>query len=205
MKKIMFLLSFSMIFFNASYSQKIQSIEIGDTFPISHINYPMKSVNGKDYSISQHLNKNGLILIFTSNSCPFVVAWEDRYQRIEDLSQKYNLDMLYINSNHNRREGVDSYKAMQSHHKKMGYTFNYLLDERSELANILGAKTTPHVFMFDKSSKLVYKGAIDDNYKSAAEVKNFYLENAIISLSAGKKIEVSKTETIGCSIKRYNP
>ena len=87
----------------------------------------------------------------------------------------------------------------------MGYTFNYLLDERSELANILGAKTTPHVFMFDKTSKLVYKGAIDDNYKSAAKVKNFYLENAIKSLSADKIIEVSKTEAIGCSIKRYNP
>ena len=40
---------------------------------------------------------------------------------------------------------------------------------------------------------------------NAAEVKNPYLENAIISLSAGKKIEVSKTEAIGCSIKRYNP
>ena len=142
----------------------------------------MKSVNGKDHRISQHLNKNGLILIFTSNSCPFVVAWEDRYKIIENLSQKYNLDMLYINSNHNRRESVDSYQAMQHHYKKMGYTFNYLLDERSELANILGAKTTPHVFMFDKSSKLVYKGAIDDNYESASEVKNFYLEDAIISL-----------------------
>ena len=87
----------------------------------------------------------------------------------------------------------------------MGYSFNYLLDERSELANILGAKTTPHVFMFDKSSKLVYKGAIDDNYKSATEVKNFYLEDAIISLSTGKKIEVSETKAIGCSIKRHNP
>ena len=106
-----------MIFFNASYSQKIQSIEIGDTFPISHINYPMKSVNGKDYSISQHLNKNGLILIFTSNSCPFVVAWEDRYQRIEDLSQKYNFEMLYMILTITE-EGLDSYKAMQSIIKK---------------------------------------------------------------------------------------
>lgn len=201
----MFLLSFCMVLFNTSYSQKIQSIDIGDYFPTSHINHPMKSVNGEDHRVSQHLNKNGLILIFTSNSCPFVVAWEDRYEIIENLSQKYNLDMLYINSNHNRREGVDSYQAMQSHYKKMGYTSNYLLDERSEIANVLGAKTTPHVFMFDKSSKLVYKGSIDDNYKSAAEVKNFYLKDAIISLSTGKKIEISKTKAIGCSIKRNNP
>ena len=204
MKNKIFLLSLFLMLFNTSYSQKIQSIKIGDTFPTSHIHYPMKSVDGSDHRVSQHLNKNGLILIFTSNSCPFVVAWEDRYEIIENLTQKYNLDMLYINSNHNRRDGVDSYEAMQHHHKKMGYNFNYLLDERSELANILGAKTTPHVFMFDKSSKLVYTGAIDDNYKSAAEVKNFYLEDAIKSLITGKEIEVSKTKAIGCSIKRYN-
>lgn len=191
--------------FNASYSQVRQSIEIGEVFPTSHIDHPMKSVNGKSHSVSQHLNKNGLILIFTSNSCPFVEAWEDRYKIIENLCRKLDLDMLYINSNHNRREGVDSYKAMQQHFKKMGYSFNYLLDERSELANILGAITTPHVFMFDKSSKLVYTGAIDDNYESAAEVKNFYLEDAIMSLGTGKEIEVNRTKAVGCSIKRYNP
>ena len=79
------------------------------------------------------------------------------------------------------------------------------MDEQSELANALGAKTTPHIFMFDEFSKLVYKGAIDDNYESAAEVKEFYLKDAIRFLVAGKEIEISKTKAIGCSIKRYNP
>ena len=205
MKKIMFLLSLYCLMFNVSYAQNLKSIEIGEAFPVSHIDHPMKSINGKEHRISQHLHKDGLVLIFTSNNCPFVEAWEDRYKIVENLCQRYNLDMLYINSNHNKRDGDDSFKAMQAHAKKNGYAFNYLLDVQSELANTLGAKTTPHVFMFDKSSKLVYKGAIDDNYESIVDVKKFYLKDAIRSLIAGKEIEIAKTKAIGCSIKRYNP
>ena len=201
----MFLLGFNLILLNLSYSQVIESIEIGEAFPNSHIDHPMKSISGKEHRVSQHLNNDGLIIIFTSNSCPFVEAWEDRYKIIENLCQRYNLDMLYINSNHNRRNGVDSFKAMQAHAKKNGYTFEYLLDEQSEIANVIGAKTTPHIFMFDKFSKLIYKGAIDDNYESAADVKEFYLKDAIRFFVAGKEIEVSKTKAVGCSIKRYNP
>ena len=205
MKKIMFLLSLYWFIFNISYAQNLKSIEIGESFPISHIDHPMKSINGEEHRVSQHLHKDGLVIIFTSNNCPFVKAWEDRYKIVENLCQRYNLDMLYINSNHNKRDGDDSFKAMQAHAKKNGYTFDYLLDEQSELANTLGAKTTPHVFMFDKLSKLVYKGAIDDNYESIVDVKKFYLKDAIRSLSAGKEIEIAKTKAIGCSIKRYNP
>lgn len=119
----MFLLSLNLMLFNASYSQVIQSIEIGEVFPTSHIDHPMKSIYGKEHRVSQHLNNDGLIIIFTSNSCPFVEAWEDRYKIIENLCQRYNLDMLYINSNHNRRDGVDSFKAMQTHAKKKGIYF----------------------------------------------------------------------------------
>lgn len=205
MRKKIALLILNLIFFNSLYSQELPSIDIGEPFPASVIDHPMQSIDSKQYRVSQFLKKNGLIIIFTSNSCPFVDAWEDRYKIIENLCQRYNLDMVYINSNHNRRDGKDSFKAMQEHAKKMGYTFNYLLDEESELANTLGAKTTPHVFMFDKLSKLIYKGAIDDNYESISLVKTFYLKDAIQSHALGNEIEISETKAIGCSIKRYNP
>ena len=89
--------------------------------------------------------------------------------------------------------------------KKMGYSYHYLLDEKSQLANALGANTTPHVFLFDSQSKLVYRGAIDDNYESSADVKEFYLKDAIKYMSADKEVKVAKTKAVGCSIKRYNP
>ena len=94
---------------------------------------------------------------------------------------------------------------MVAHDKEMGYTpmgIFYLLDKESRLANSFQAKVTPHVFLFDVDGILRYKGAIDDNYKSAMDVKDAYLMNAMVSLVNGEEVEVQVTDAIGCSIKR---
>tara|TARA_B100000497_G_C7681411_1_gene412277 strand:+ start:837 stop:1454 length:618 start_codon:yes stop_codon:yes gene_type:complete len=205
MKNIIILTSLLFLSYTNLFSQNYPILEIGERFPTSVIDYEMKSIYGQDQRVSQHLEKKGLIIIFTSNNCPFVDAWEDRYKMIEEMCRRYDFDMLYINSNHNKRDREDSFQSMQVHAKKMGYSYHYLLDEKSQLANALGAKTTPHVFLFDSQSKLVYRGAIDDNYESSADVKEFYLKDAIKYMSADKEVKVAKTKAVGCSIKRYNP
>jgi len=70
------------------------------------------------------------------------------------------------------------------------------------VADAFGARTTPHVFLFNKELKLAYKGAIDDNVGSAAAVKEKWLHNAIDKLSSGGAIEPAVTRNVGCSIKR---
>jgi len=77
-----------------------------------------------------------------------------------------------------------------------------LLDKGHAVADAFGARTTPHVFLFDKDMKLVYKGAIDDNVESASKVQVPYVRNAITNLAAGKPIDPATTRNIGCSIKR---
>lgn len=148
------------------------------------------------------MDKNGLALIFSCNTCPFVLKWEGRYNGLKELADKNGVGMVLLNSNYGNRDGVDSYEAMKKHAKKQGYTVPYLVDENSLLANAYGAQTTPHVFLFDKDFNLVYKGAIDDNYDDASAVKKAYLKTAIENLSAGKKIAETETKPIGCSIKR---
>ena len=78
----------------------------------------------------------------------------------------------------------------------------YLVDEGSKLANNVGARTTPHIYLFDGEMNLVYRGSIDDNVNRAEDVEERYLENALDRLAAGKKIKVSETKAVGCSIKR---
>jgi thioredoxin-related protein len=94
---------------------------------------------------------------------------------------------------------------MKEHAKKYNYRASYLLDTESKLANSFGAKTTPHIFMFNRENQLVYKGAIDDNYEDINKVKEFYLKEAMEQLANGKKIKVSETNPVGCSIKRFKP
>ena len=59
--------------------------------------------------------------------------------------------------------------------------------------------------MFNNEFQLIYKGAIDDNYEDINKVEKFYLKDAIEQLSNGKKIKVSETDPVGCSIKRFKP
>ncbi len=184
-----------------SSQEEFPTIEIKDEMP--NMDYEMKSVNGISYSLNNLKEKNGIIILFTCNTCPFVVKWEDRYKLLEELAKKNNIGLVYINSNYKKRDGDDSYEEMKKHAKKMNYRFPYLLDEKSKLANSFGAKTTPHIFMFNSNLQLAYKGAIDDNYEDINKVKEFYLEDAIQQLVKGKRIKVSETKPIGCSIKRF--
>ena len=165
-------------------------------------NTMMKGVDGIDYSVLSTIKPNGLLVIFSSNNCPFVLKWEDRYALLKKFCDKFNIGMLMINSNETKREGDDSYTAMIQHAKDKNYTWPYVMDVNSEVANAFGAKTTPHTFLFDKTYKLVYKGAIDDNYESAASVKQQYVIDAITSLGMGTKIKTPETKAVGCSVKR---
>ena len=184
-----------------SIQEEFPTIEIKDEMP--NMDYEMKSVNGISYSLNNLKEKNGIIILFTCNTCPFVVKWEDRYKLLEELAKKNNIGLVYINSNYKKRDGDDSYEEMIKHAKKMNYRFPYLLDEKSKLANSFGAKTTPHIYMFNSNLQLAYKGAIDDNYEDINKVKEFYLEDAIQQLVKGKRIKVSETKPVGCSIKRF--
>ena len=209
MKKLLLILLCFPIIKIAQYGKKkseksqFETIEIKAEMPF--MDMKLKSINDLSYSLKELTEKNGVIVIFTSNTCPFVIKWENRYTIVEELAKKNNIGVAYINSNYKKRKGDDSFKNMQKHAKENNYRFPYLVDEKSKLANSFGAKTTPHVFMFNNELQLIYKGAIDDNYEDINKVEKFYLKDAIEQLSNGKKIKVSETNPVGCSIKRFKP
>ena len=184
----------------------IKSIEIGTSAPMSELE--MKDVSNENVSLSTLKKENGLLVIFSCNSCPFVVGnektegWEGRYNELFDLSQENKIGMVLVNSNEAKRETADSFIRMKERSKKMNYKANYILDKNNKLADAFGASTTPHVFLFNKDLKLVYKGAIDDAVSSKKEVKEKWLYDALSNLGQGKKINPSTTRNSGCSIKR---
>ena len=209
MKKLLLILLCFPIITIAQYGKKkskksqFETIEINSEIP--NMELKLKSINGNSYSLKDLSAENGLVVIFTSNTCPFVIKWEDRYTIVEELTKKNNLGLAFINSNYKKRDGDDSFEKMKEHAKKYNYRCSYLIDEKSMLANSFGAKTTPHVFVFNADNQLVYKGAIDDNYKDINKVKEFYLKDAIEQLVNGKEIKVNETKPVGCGIKRFKP
>lgn len=162
----------------------------------------MNDITGAEISLADAKKENGLLVLFSSNACPFVLQWEGRYNELKAWADKYKIGMLVINSNHQKRDGDDSFEAMKKHAKEKGYKFNYVFDDESLIANAFGGQTTPHAFLFNNKMELVYRGAIDDNYKSASDVKEPYVKNAIAEIASGKSVSISETKPVGCSIKR---
>tara|TARA_Y100000813_G_C24016104_1_gene282862 strand:- start:27 stop:647 length:621 start_codon:yes stop_codon:yes gene_type:complete len=200
MKAFYYLLVLFIFISNNSIAQKNSPLELGSIIPMSK--ELMTNINDEKMSLNSNFNDNGLLVVFSCNTCPFVVMWEDRYRQLEKTCQLNKVGMVYINSNEAKRDGDDSKEAMKGYAKSMGYTFPYLIDQNSAIANAFGAKTTPHIYLFDKNKKLVYKGAIDDNFRDISQVEETYLLDAIQQMVSGVNIKIKETNAKGCSIKR---
>lgn len=199
MKKILGLL-FAASLGVAAFAQK-GSMAIGTAMPES--GYQTSDVlHGKAVGLKELKTEKGLLVIFTCNTCPFVIKNIDRTQEVLQAARANGLGVMLVNSNEAQRADADAPEAMVAFGKKQGYP-NYCVDQGSALANIFGASHTPEVFLFDgKTGALVYKGAMDDNPGDPKSAKTMYLQQAIENLVSGKAISPQETKSLGCSIKR---
>lgn len=163
--------------------------------------FKLKSVDGKNYSMSDYKDAKGFIVVFTCNTCPFAVKYEDRVNALAKKYKPKGYILLAINSNDPEVQPDDTYAKMQAKAKAEGFAFPYLVDEGQKIYPQYGATKTPHVFLLDKNQVVKYIGAIDDNADDASAVKERYLENAIASLEKGSDPSPAVTKAIGCSIK----
>ena len=177
-----------------------EGYDIGDVAT----DFKLENIDGNFVSLSDFKDAKGFIVVFTCNSCPYAVAYEDR---VEALNKKYatqGYPVIAIMPNNVNTKPGDSMEAMQKRAKEKGFTFPYLMDADQSIYPQYGATKTPHIYVLEATSKgpvVQYIGAIDDNYKDATLVKTKYVEAAVDALLSGTSIEVNKTKAIGCSIK----
>lgn len=163
--------------------------------------FKLKSVDEKFYSLADYKDAKGFIVIFTCNSCPYAVKYEDRINNIASKYKEQGYILLAINPNDPALQPADSYNLMQVRAKEKGFVFPYLFDEGQKIYPQYGATKTPHVFLLDKNHIVKYIGAIDDNVDDANDVQEHYLENAIAALEKGQNPSPDITKAIGCTIK----
>ncbi len=175
-------------------------LSIGSEMPKATLK--MKDISGKEISMKEVVKDNGILVMFSCNTCPYVVKNEDRIIAIGDYAQKMKVGVILLNSNEAQRRDDDSFDEMKTYAKDQKYNWNYVVDNNSEVADAFGANRTPECFLFDKNLKLVYHGAIDDNPSDASSVKRKHLSEAINELVAGKDISVKESKSVGCTIKR---
>ncbi len=166
--------------------------------------FTLKNIDGQMVSLSDYTNAKGFLVIFTCNSCPYAVAYEDRIIALDKKYKSMGVPVIAINPNNPDLKPADSFDKMKLRAKEKGFTFPYVLDEGQKIYPQYGASKTPHVYLLEKTPKgnqVKYIGAIDDNYSDASAVDTKYVEDAVNAMLKGEEIKVTTTRAIGCSIK----
>lgn len=166
--------------------------------------FELENIDGTFVSLSDFEEAKGFIVVFTCNTCPYAVAYEDRIEALNKMYASKGYPVVAIMPNNIEIKPGDSLSAMKQRAKEKGFTFPYLIDREQTIFPQYGATKTPHVYILEKTNDanvVRYIGAIDDNYKDADAVDKKYVEDAVNALLAKKPIPVTKTRAIGCSIK----
>jgi peroxiredoxin len=185
MKKL--LLSILMASAITSYAQEIKD------FSLTNVK------DGKSVSLSNYSSASGVVVVFTSQECPYDNYYKDR---LKELVTAYSgkVQFLLVNSN---QEPQESPEQMAIHYTDLEVP--YLADKGQTAMETFGAHKSPEVFLLSTTNgkfTVVYSGAIDDNPQVAKDVKQTFLKDALNKVLTGQKIDPPTQRAVGCSIRR---
>lgn len=180
-----------------AFSFKKGGYEVGD----KAMDFSLKNVNGEMVSMNDYNEAKGFMIIFTCNSCPYSVAYEDRIIALHEKYAGKGIPVIAINPNDDEKSPKDSFDKMIVRAKEKGFPFPYVYDETQEITKAYGATNTPHVYVLDANRTVKYIGAIDNNTKSAEDADKKYVEDAVDAVLSGSEVPEKKTKAIGCTIK----
>jgi len=194
-RKLVVLVTFFAMLAFVAYPEITQAkggLEIGATAE----NFSLPDTDGKVQSLEGLKGKKGTVVVWLSAQCPVVKGYKDRINEIATEAQAKGINFIGINSN-----VTEDLAWVKSNIAEYGYKFPVLVDKGNVLADKWGASVTPEVFYFDNKNVLLYHGAID-NDRSGKNIQEQYLRTAFDSALGGKKIEKTRANAFGCTIKR---
>lgn len=171
-------------------------------------NFSLKSTSGGTVSLNDYANAKGVIVVFTSNHCPFAKAYEDRIIALHNKFASQNFPVIAINPSDPATQQDDTLDKMKERATSKNYPHPYLADDFQQTAKAFGVARTPQAYVLQRTgSKFVVKyiGMIDDNPQDPSAANKFYVEDAVSNLLGDKPVVTTTTKPIGCAIKWRNP
>jgi peroxiredoxin len=162
--------------------------------------FSLPGVDGQTHTLKEMAGSSAVVLLFMSNHCPYVAAWEDRIIGIAREYRDRGVRFLAISSNDVSRYPKDGPEEMSRRALDAAYPFPYLFDEDGTVATAFGATRTPQAFVLDGSMRLKYRGAVDSSWDED-EDREEYLRSALDAILSARPVEVPETPPVGCPIK----
>jgi hypothetical protein len=104
----------------SAFLPEFEELQLGETAPMT--NRMMKDISGSELSLSDVAGENGLLVIFSCNTCPFVIGWEDRYPELAVRTAAHSMGMVLVNSNTRKRGNEDSMEAWRHMQRRKATT-----------------------------------------------------------------------------------
>ncbi len=168
-------------------------------------NFELKSVSNEIIKLDDIRGKNGSLIMFICNHCPYVKAViKDIVEDCKNL-EKFGIKSVAICSNDSINYPEDSYDKMIEFSKKYNFNFPYLIDETQKVAKDYNAVCTPDFFGYNNQLELQYRGRIRE-LKDLKPINNgesdlFKAMKKIAETQSGPKEQVP---SMGCNIKWIN-
>ena len=167
--------------------------------------FELKSIENKLINLNDIKGKNGTLIMFICNHCPYVKAVIDDI--VDDCKnlEKEEIKSVAIMSNDQKNYPEDSFENMISFSKKYKFSFPYLVDETQKIAKTYGAVCTPDFFGYNANLELQYRGRIRElkDLKPVKSGESDLLKAMKLIAKTGKGPE-NQIPSMGCNIKWFD-
>ena len=165
--------------------------------------FALPGVDGKTWTLKDVTGRQGTLVMFICNHCPFVKAIAPRLAADMKVLQQNGIGVIAIMPNDVTTHPDDSFENMVKFSKQHGFTFPYVIDETQAVARAYGAVCTPDYFGYNAAGELQYRGRLDEvnpSKPATAETKKELLEGMLLVAKTGKG-PAAQTPSMGCNIK----
>lgn len=163
--------------------------------------FNLPGVDGKTYNLVNSRGKNGLLVMFICNHCPYVKAVMDKILRDTAELKQHGINTIAISSNDVVQYPDDDFEHMKILATEKNFSFPYVFDESQEVARAYDAVCTPEFYGFNADLTLQYRGRIDESKREGVPAAKRELFEAMIEVAQTGKTTVKQYNSIGCNIK----
>ena len=166
--------------------------------------FNLKSTEDKQLSLKDISGKNGTLVMFICNHCPYVKAIiKDLVDDVKAL-QDLGVNSVAIMSNDVKNYPEDSFENMISFSKSNNFSFPYLIDETQDIAKKYGAVCTPDFFGYIKNLELQYRGRIRElKDLKPVRIGDSDLKKAMKLVAETGNGPKNQIPSMGCNIKWF--
>jgi len=163
--------------------------------------FKLPGVDGKTYSLADVRGRNGTVVAFICNHCPYVRAIIGRMVGEAEAWRALGIGTIAIMPNDTESYREDSFDNMKAFAARHSFGFPYVIDKTQEVAKAYGAQCTPDFFGFNAQDELQYRGRLDASRTTLVPNARRELFEAMRHVAESGHGPAEQISSMGCSIK----